>query len=96
MEYIKSQMVFKDYKWNASSDHDNPRFIGAQERSMLNRSEGYEMLWFINSLAKTWSWTNVALSSYQHLERIIRENVPSNIRTHIAIRQWIANRYERI
>lgn len=96
MEYTRPQMVFKDYKWTARADHDDPRFIGAQERSMLNRTEGYEMLWFINSLAKTWNWTNIALSSYQHLERIIRENVPGDIRTHNEIRQWIANRYERI
>lgn len=96
MEYTRSQMVYKDYKWNARAGHDNPRFIGAQERAMLNRSEGYEMLWFINSLAKTWSWTNISQSSYQHLERIIRENVPGDIRTHNEIRKWIASRYDQI
>lgn len=96
MEYKRSQMVFYDYKWTAKAGNDNPRFIGAQERSMLNRSEGYEMLWFINSLAKTWGWTSDQLASYQNLERIIRENVPSEIRTHDGIRQWIANRYESI
>lgn len=41
MPYIKSQMVYTDYKWTARADHDDPKFIGAQESAMLNRSEGY-------------------------------------------------------
>lgn len=96
MSYTKNQMIYSDYKWTAKADHDNPRFIGAQERSMLNRSEGYEMLWFINSLAKTWNWANGSLASYQHLERIIRTEVPSSIRTHFEIKEWIATRYDSI
>lgn len=46
------------------------------------------MLYFINSLAKTWNW-NKNLSSRQNLERIIREKVPSNIRIHAGIKQWL-------
>lgn len=88
-------MVYTDYKWTAKSDHDNPKFIGAQEHSELNRSEGYEMLWYINSLSKTWNWNDI-LTSHQHLEKIIREEVPSSIRTHSAIKEWIANKYKTI
>ena len=95
MAYLKSQMVYTDYKWTANADHDNPKFIGAQEHSELNRSEGYEMLWYINSLAKTWNWEG-NLASYKHLEKIIREEVPSSIRTHLAIKEWIANKYQNI
>jgi len=54
------------------------------------------MLYFINSLAKTWNWSNTSLSSYQHLERIIRQEVPSNIRTHSGIKDWIASKYSNI
>lgn len=95
MPYQKNQMVYTDYKWTATADHDNPKFIGAQEHSMLNRSEGYEMLWFINSLAKTWNWTDNLLS-YQNLEKIIKEKVPTNIRTHSGIKEWIATNYQKI
>jgi hypothetical protein len=89
-------MVYSDYAWTARADHDNPKFIGAQEHSMLNRGEGYEMLWFINSLATTWSWSGNPTSSYQHLERIIRTEVPSTTRTHAGIKDWIASRYKTI
>lgn len=96
MTYLRSQMVYDDYKWTSKADHDNPKFIGAQESAMLNRSEGYEMLWFINSLAKTWGWADNSTSSCQHLERIIRTEVPSSTRTHSGIKDWIAAKYSTI
>lgn len=86
--YSKSQMVFDDYKWAARADHDNPKIISGTDHAELNRSEGYEMLYFINSLAKSWNW-NDSLASYQHLERVIRQEVPSNTRTHGGIKSWI-------
>lgn len=95
MNYQKSQMVYSDYKWTAKADHDNPKFIAAQEAAMLNRQEGYEMLYFINSLALTWKW-NDSLAACQNLECIIREKVPSNIRTHRGIKTWIAENYKEI
>ncbi|MCW1962252.1 hypothetical protein [Chryseobacterium viscerum] len=93
MKYLQSQMVFKDYKWTAKADHDNPKFIGAQDAAMLNRQEGYEMLYFINSLATTWNWNNATVSSFQNLERIIKTEVPSNIRKHGEIKSWIEKQY---
>ena len=96
MAYLKSNMVYNDYKWTANADHDDPKFLGGQEHSELNRSEGYEMLWYINSLAKTWDWKNVSVSSYQKLETIIRKEVPSTIRTHSKIKEWIAANYKSI
>ncbi|MDQ0636866.1 hypothetical protein QF042_000431 [Pedobacter sp. W3I1] len=50
------------------------------------------ILWFINSLAKTWNWANGSPASYQHLERIIRTEVPDSVRTHFEIKEWIATR----
>jgi len=97
MLYQKSQMVYQDYKWQARADHDNPQIIGAQDHSELNRTEGYEMLYFMNNLAKTWNWNgNNLLSSFQHLERIIKEEVPSNIRTHSEIKSWISGHYDKL
>jgi hypothetical protein len=95
--YTKSEMFYQDYKWVARADHDNPKIIGGVDHSELNRSEGYEMLYFINSLAKTWNWgANPPLSSYQHLERIIRKEVPSSTRTHTGIKDWIDTNYKTI
>lgn len=92
MIYTKEQMFYKDYKWTARADHDNPKIVGGTDHAELNRTEGYEMLYFINSLARTWNW-NTELSSYQHLERVIRTEVPTNIRTHGGIMNWISSQY---
>ena len=96
MAYTISNMVYTDYKWSARDDHDNPKIIGGIDHAQLNRTEGYEMLYFINSLAKTWNWPNTGLASYQHLERIIRTEVPTPIRTHSAIKDWIASKYTQV
>ena len=96
MEYTRGNMYYSDYKWFARADHDNPKIIGGNDHSELNRTEGYEMLYFINSLAKKWGWTNPPLQSLQHLEQIIRTKVPSNIRTHAGIQEWIASNYKNI
>lgn len=97
MAYIKSQMVYGDYRWSARADHDNPKIILGTDHSELNRTEGYEMLYFINSLARTWGWQeNTALSSYQNLERVIQAKVPSNVRTHGKIKEWIQANYTQL
>jgi len=88
-------MVYDDYKWSARADHDNPKIIGGNDSAQLNRTEGYEMLYFINSLAKSWNW-NDSLNSCQRLERIIRNIVPSTTRTHSGIKAWIEARYAEI
>jgi hypothetical protein len=93
MFYEKTNMVYADYTWTASADHDNPRVIGADDHTDLNRSEGNEVLYFINSLAVTWGWQNASLSSFQSLEKIIRNEVPSSMRTYAQIKSWIENQY---
>jgi hypothetical protein len=66
MAYTKDQMVYKDYKWSARADHDNPKIIGGTDHAELNRTEGYEMLYFINSLAKTWGTCDKGRSTVKH------------------------------
>lgn len=95
-KYQRSQMVYTDYKWQAIADHDNPKIIYGTDYSELNRTEGYEMLYFINSLAKTWNWNNAPLSSFNRLERIIRTEVPSSTRKHSGIEAWISSNYSQI
>ncbi len=94
--YKKKDMEYTDYKWQAYADHDNPKIVGGNDHAQLNRSEGYEMLYFINSLGRTWNWDGYPLASYQHLERIIRNEVPSSTRTHTGIKDWIVSKYDSI
>lgn len=92
----RADLNYTDYKWTAIADHDNPKVIGGNDHSQLNRTEGYEMLYFINSLMHTWNWTVGSTYSARHLEQIIRTEVPSSIRTHSGIKEWISAHYSII
>jgi hypothetical protein len=95
MSYTKDQMVYKDqYKWTAKSDKDNPNVRHGKEADELNRSEGYEMRDFINSLADSWNWKDKAVSLYNSLEKIIKDKVPHDIHKHDEIKKWIEENYE--
>lgn len=94
--FKRSDLLYKDYKWEAVADYDNPKVIGGNDHKQLNRTEGYEMLYFIKSLALTWGWKGQPNNVGQRLESIIREKVPSFIRTHSGIRDWISQNYKQV
>lgn len=97
MSYQKNEMFYKEqYKWTANANHDNPDVRHGKDAKELDRSEGYEMLDFINALAKDWKWENVDLSSYHNLERIIKTQVPPHIHKHEDIKRWIQLNYREI
>jgi hypothetical protein len=95
MSYVESEMVYHDYKNTARADHDDPYYTKGQEHSELNRTELYEILYYINHLGKIWNWTGNPTSSYQKIERMIRMQVPSSIRTHKAIQVWLQNNWDK-
>ncbi len=95
MAYIKNDMVFFDYKWDEKEKVSEVKSIG-NEQSTLNRTEGIEMLNYINSLAKTWGWKTDNMGSFRNLERIIRKEVPEDIQTHADILAWLQDNYTNI
>lgn len=49
MSFTKAEMLYDDgkyYKWSAKADHDNPYYTKGTDHSELNRTEGYEVLYF--------------------------------------------------
>jgi hypothetical protein len=98
MSYEKSQMLYNDgkyYKWEAKADHDNPYYTKGTDYSELNRTEGYEVLYFINHLGKTHWEKEPNLATYQKIEEMIRYSVPSDIRTHKKIADWIVENWNK-
>jgi len=96
MAYIKNDMVFFDYNWDEKRRNNEVKSIGVNEQAELDRSEGFEMLNYINSLAKTWGWETDNMSSFRQLERIIRKEVPEDIQTHADILTWLQDNYTNI
>lgn len=91
--YQRTDMVYTDYQWQALPGDVIPEVIDGTHHSRLNRNEGYEMLHFISSLAKTWHLDAYPVALYRKLETIIRTKLPENVRTRAAIRDWIMMQY---
>jgi hypothetical protein len=96
MAYIKNDMVFFDYKWDEKEKNNEVKSIRMNEQAELHRTEGFEMLNYINSLAKTWGWETDNVGSFRNLERIIRKEVPEDIQTHADILAWLQDNYTTI
>lgn len=96
--FKKSEMLYDDgkhYKWTAKADHDNPYYTKGADHSELNRTEGNEVLYFINHIGdKHWQKTP-DLTTYRKVERLIRYEVPSNIRTHKKVADWIVDNWNK-
>ena len=99
MAYSRSQMQYDDgryYKWTAGGDNDDPRYILGKDHREMDKTQGYEVLRFINQFARTvtWNGTGPGVAEYQKIERMIRYSVPSHIRTHADKRQWILDNWK--
>lgn len=68
-------------KWTAAVDHDNPFYSNGLNYKLLNRTEGYKVLYFINHLeSKHWS-SSPETATYQKIEKLIRYDVPTDSRS---------------
>lgn len=82
-------MVYNDYSWSTKYTNDDPKITGEPDSTLLNRTEGWEMLYFINKCGEKWNWSGNSTESYRKLEKAIRTKVPSDIRSQIKIKEWI-------
>jgi hypothetical protein len=85
--FNKTDMVYKDYDWKAKYEHDDPKVTGKPDNTLFARHEGYEMLYLVNAFAEIHSWKRV--ESCQHVERLLREKLPSDIRSQIKVKEWL-------
>lgn len=86
VHFTKSDLGYKDYSWTAYNG-DDPRVTGEPDSTLLNRKEGYEVLYFINMYARKHFFTQ--FSQYRKIEIMIRANVPSDIHSQKDIYEWI-------
>lgn len=87
----KSDLQFT-YSWTAVSP-DDPKYTGKPDSTELNRGEGYEVLEFINVFAARSNWKQKA--SGLKLERMIHLYLPSNVRSHAKIKEWVADNWDK-
>lgn len=87
----KNDLQYK-YFWSATTG-DNPRLTGKPDDVLLNRSEGYEVLAFINHMASVGTWTDKAMGL--KAERLIKAAVPSNLHSRAHIWDWICTNWDK-
>ncbi len=88
----KSELKYKDYTWTIYSN-DNPKIYGNPDSTLLNRKEGYEILYFINKLSEIHNFK--VKSSAIKIENMIRKEVPTNLHSQENIKVWIETNWRK-
>lgn len=83
------------YKWTAKAAHDNPYYTKGVDHSELNRTEGYEVLYFINHFCDKHVSKPVYLETYLKVEKMIKDKVPAIVKTHKKVADWIIQNWEQ-
>ncbi|MDB5765113.1 MAG: hypothetical protein JWQ21_4108 [Herminiimonas sp.] len=80
------------YRYPGLAGTDDPLQKAEPDASELNRQEWYEMLYFINKFANINGKGSGGVA--KHAEKLIHENVPSGLRSHEKIRQWLLDHWK--
>lgn len=86
----KSDLLYS-YTWSTIAG-DDPRLTGKPDSVLLNRNEGYEVLYFINRFCSLHTFNNgQAATKAEALkaERLIRTQLPSNLRSRQHVSEWL-------
>ena len=90
MFYHKSDLIYS-YQWETYDD--DPKLRGEPDHSLFNRHQGWEVLYLINKLGEAY---HIELKSAGNkMERMIREHLPSNIRSQVNVKQWIRDHWNQ-
>lgn len=85
MSNFKRSDLQRRYNWSADGG-DNPKLTGNPDSSLLDRTEGYEVLYMIQRLMDLWNLKNI--TSGQKIEDTIH-SCPTNLRSQENVQRWI-------
>jgi len=88
----KDDLYYKDYSWTVYAK-DNPKVTGEPDSTLLNRKEGYEILYFVNKFCDIHGFTSK--NSAIKVEKMIRNEVPEYIHNQIRIKEWIESNWAK-
>jgi hypothetical protein len=91
MAILKKSDLKYTYTWTVLGD-DNPKITGKPDSTLLNRHEGYEVLYFINRIADNSKWETIV--PCLKAERLIRDHLPSDVRSHANVLKWLIDNWE--
>ena len=94
MSFTKSNLNYQDYSWTAVKG-DDPRVSGEPDSTLFSRKEGYEVLYMIIKCLTKWGFTTNPIGGGQKRERLIRTNLPSDVRGQKQVYDWLGSNYNR-
>lgn len=92
MALMQKSDLIHEYSWKAQSG-DNPKIVGFPDSHLLNRTEGYEVLDFINRYAEKHSLKQKASGS--KIEKMIKSYLPGDVRSHKNVEAWITSHWKQ-
>lgn len=90
MDFYKRSNMLYTYSWSADGG-DNPKLRGEPDDSLFDRTEGYEVLYLINRFGEATGRTTIAAGN--KAERMIKNDLPGNIRSQINVKNWLNNNW---
>lgn len=91
MELIsKSDLVYNDYAWEQYNER-SPYVKGDLDTTPLNRTDGNQILYFINKIAATYGFQQK--TSAHKIEEMLRTKVPSELTTRERVKNWITSNW---
>lgn len=85
----KSDLKYS-YSWTAYGN-DDPEITGNPDSTLFNRKEGYEVLYLINKISSIYNLKQK--KSGLKLEKMINEDLPSNVRSQENVKIWLKNNW---
>lgn len=83
--------LLDEYSW-VHTKKDDPKLTGEPDHNLLNRREGYEVLYMINKIMSARGLTDVA--SGRKIELMIKVH-PGNLRSQKHVADWIKENWDR-
>ncbi|MFD0998186.1 hypothetical protein ACFQ21_02670 [Ohtaekwangia kribbensis] len=97
--FNKSDLYYSDYAWR-TTEGDSAKVTGFPDSVLLNRHEGYEVVYFINRFVNGQaSWKDESNQRKKELgskiEKMIHDYLPGDIRSHQKVHEWVVENWTK-
>jgi hypothetical protein len=88
MLFTKEHLAADDYDWSNKTSYD---FTKLPDRRAFNSKNGNQLIYMINSFGQ--SIGKLTLGDGQKLESLIRQYLPKDLKSELAVFNWLKGKY---
>jgi hypothetical protein len=92
MAYFQQSDLQYQYTWSANGG-DDPKLRGEPDASLLDRTQGHEVLYMIRKLMEAWWGDSATITLGKKIEKMIKLH-PSDIRSQEKVKKWILDNWK--